>query len=90
MRLAAWVAINGYGSITRLSKATGKRYATIHALVRGASRAKYDTARLIEKATDGQVTVAELCAPDDLPPGPSPEDGIGAPDGIEETRDARE
>lgn len=66
MRLAAWVAIQGHGSITWLSKATGKRYATIHALVRGASRATYETARLIEDATGGQVTVAELCAPDAL------------------------
>lgn len=83
MRLAAWVAIKGHGSIMWLTKATGKRYATIHALVRGTSRASYETARLIEQATAGQVSVAELCAPDDLPAAASNEEAQS--DGIEES-----
>ena len=67
MRLSTWIALQGRGSIAALARATGKRYHTIHALARGATRATYQTALLIQKATGGLVTVAELCSPDDAP-----------------------
>lgn len=67
MRLSTWIALQGRGSIAALARATGKRYHTIHALARGAAHATYKTALLIQTATGGLVTVAELCSPDDVP-----------------------
>lgn len=74
MRLAAWWALNGYGALARLSRASGVPYPTLHRLANGLRRASYATARRIERATDGAVTADELCAPVDLASEGAPND----------------
>jgi hypothetical protein len=63
MLLSKWVKEKGWGELTRLRKATGLTYATLHSLYRREHCANYDTGLLIEKATDGSVTVHDVCKP---------------------------
>jgi len=53
------------GEIARLVRITGISYPTVHAVARGAGYLRnYDRARRLSDATDGVVTVADLCTPD--------------------------
>lgn len=53
------------GEIARLVRITGISYPTVHAVARGADYLRnYDRARKLSDATDGLVTVADLCTPD--------------------------
>lgn len=63
MRLRAWVKDAGKGAIARLARQTGISYQTIHALAAAGctQRARYDNAKRISEATDGAVSIAELC-----------------------------
>lgn len=69
MRLIDWVKERGKGEQARLKRATGLSYTTIQALVYGRQAAKYETGKLIETATDGAVSVTEVC---ELPPVKTP------------------
>jgi hypothetical protein len=40
---------------------TGLSYAAVHAFAHGKLVMKYETARLISGATEGEVSIAELC-----------------------------
>lgn len=62
MRLSDWVQQQGWGELTRLRKATGKSYATLHALYKRQRAASAATGKLIEAATDGHVTSDEVTA----------------------------
>jgi|SRR5262247_119976 len=70
MRLDKWIEAdlkaNGRGALMRLKKKTGVAYQTIHEIYAGKRAASYATAKAIEDATDGEVTIAELCAPPQL------------------------
>lgn len=53
------------GEIARLVRITGISYPTVHAVARGSDYLRsYDRARKLSDATDGVVTVADLCTPD--------------------------
>jgi len=61
MRLDAWIRKEGYGALSRLSRATGLSYGTIFAAHARTARTSYQSAARIERATKGQVTIAEIC-----------------------------
>lgn len=67
MRLATWTALRGRGALMELHRATkridgvGVSYSTLHQAARGTHLLSYPKAKLIEQATDGAVTVDELC-----------------------------
>jgi len=63
MRLADWVGQNGRGALMRLSERSGICYPTVHAIYSGTQTPKYDTAEKLSAATNGEVTIAELCKP---------------------------
>lgn len=65
MRLAAWVKRKGKGAISQLAAASGVTYPTVHALAHDKQAAEYETAKKISAATDGAVSIPELC---ELPP----------------------
>lgn len=60
MRLSEWLAAQGKGSKTRLARAADVAYTTILDIEAGRATPRVKTARRIELATDGQVTVREL------------------------------
>jgi hypothetical protein len=62
MDLKTWVKTSGRGSLKYLSDKTGLSYSTIHRAFRG-HMVMYQTALRLSAATDGAVTVAELCDP---------------------------
>lgn len=61
MRLDAWIHKQEYGALSRLARATGLSYGTIFAAYKRRMRTSYQSAVLIERATKGAVTVAEIC-----------------------------
>ena len=61
MRLDQWIRAEGYGALSRLSRATGLAYGTIYWAYKRNRRPTYASALLIEKATKGEVTAHELC-----------------------------
>lgn len=61
MRLRQWLDSRPRGELARLVRETGLMRATISYLAREVRPAKYDTAVLISAATQGAVTVEELC-----------------------------
>lgn len=60
MRLKQWVEREGRGEIMRLMRVTGLSYQAVHAIAHG-RKSSYDSAERISKATDGAVSIAELC-----------------------------
>ena len=59
MQLAEYVAREGRGTLSRLQRATGLAYTTVfRALKRPPT---YETALKLSAATDGVVSVEELC-----------------------------
>lgn len=63
MRLHEWVACHPRGELARLARDTGLTRNTLWYLAREVRPAKYETAALISRATNGAVSVDELCAP---------------------------
>jgi hypothetical protein len=62
MNLLAYVKLMGTGEMTRLHRASGVSYATIHRIVNdGHLMTSYVAAKRLSAATDGAVSVAELC-----------------------------
>lgn len=61
MHLDRWIRLEGYGSLSRLARATGLAYGTVFSAYRRTTRLTYASAALIQRATKGQVTVDELC-----------------------------
>ncbi len=60
MDLAKWLADQPHGALSRLKRATGLAYNTVHAICTGKRPPTYDSALAISNATDGAVTVAEV------------------------------
>lgn len=63
MRLRTWVRRKGRGAMWRLARATGLSYPTVHRIARDKQVPRVDTARLISRATRGEVTIADLMLP---------------------------
>lgn len=63
MTLNDWVAEQGKGSMSLLQRKTGLAYTTVWKAARGIRTVRYATAKLLSQATDGAVSVAELCEP---------------------------
>lgn len=62
-----WVDQQPKGTLTRIQRETGLGYTTLMRARRGEPIAQYETARVLSLATQGEVTIAELCKPDDSP-----------------------
>lgn len=60
MTLSEYIERHGTRAKRELAEKTGKRWATIHDIARGASRPTIDTALAIEAATGGAVKASEL------------------------------
>lgn len=61
MTLQEWLEREGTGAKTRLQRATGLRWQTVHELAEGrVKQPRPETARKIEDATEGKVSAAEL------------------------------
>lgn len=58
--LSEYLKREGKGAKSRLQRKTGLAYSTIHWIATGATVARPDTAKKIEKATGGAVTAAEI------------------------------
>jgi hypothetical protein len=63
MHLDDYIARHGHGTKARLSRQTGLDYTTIFKAAQRRPVRRYDTARRISEATDGEVSIAELCEP---------------------------
>lgn len=61
MTLLEWIEARGRGEVSRLMRVTGLAYTTILYARSGDKRVGYDTAKAISRATDGAVSIAELC-----------------------------
>jgi hypothetical protein len=61
MKLSEFVKEGGRGTKARLSRASGLSWATVHACCKGELIKLYETAKRLSAATDGAVSVAELC-----------------------------
>jgi hypothetical protein len=61
MRLREWVLMQGRGELLRLHHVTELSYTTVHALYRETQLATYASAAKISAATEGAVSVPELC-----------------------------
>lgn len=62
MRLDRWISRQGYGALSQLARDTGLSYGTIYAAYSRSACTTYQSAALIEKATKGAVTIAEICS----------------------------
>jgi hypothetical protein len=71
MTLADWVKEAGRGAMSRLSQSTGVAYSTVHNAVKGQLIKQYDVAKKLSEATDGKVTIAELCEAQAAPAAPA-------------------
>lgn len=63
--MSEWVAREGSGAISRLSRETGLAYTTVFEAAHGRRAVRYETAKRISEATDGVVTIEEICEPAD-------------------------
>lgn len=63
MRFPEWVQTQERGALKRIERQTGVGYTTLMRLNSGDTIARYDVAKRISEATDGAVTVDELCDP---------------------------
>lgn len=66
MLLIHWINQQKPGVITRLHHATGLSYSAVQKAVRGATKPRHETARLIAAATGGKVSLDEVYAPPHL------------------------
>lgn len=58
--LRAWCDARGRGAITYLARETGRTWAAMHRIVEGRAQPRAETAKAIERATDGAVSAAAL------------------------------
>lgn len=58
--LRRWVERRGRGAMTVLQKRTGLTFAAVSRLVKGKAAPSPRSARLLEKATDGDVSAARM------------------------------
>jgi transcriptional regulator with XRE-family HTH domain len=63
MTLAQYLRSRSDVSIHRLARRSGVPESTIRNLARGAGNARFENAVRLEAATEGAVTVAEVCDP---------------------------
>jgi len=63
MDLDTYIRRQGYGEHARIAKEAGVFYTTIAAIRQRRSVPKYATAAKISAATNGAVTIADLCEP---------------------------
>jgi hypothetical protein len=63
MTLKEWTRKEGRGSLVKLMYDTRISYNSLLGFVRGKPVGRYATARKISKATQGQVSIEELCNP---------------------------
>lgn len=61
MRLKEWVRRQGTGAISRLQRETGLAYSTIFRAAHDRKPVRFATAKLLSEATNGAVSVEELC-----------------------------
>ena len=64
MKLCQWVEREGVGSLSRLARETGLAYTTVFEASHGTRTVRYETAKLISRATGGEVSVEDLLEPD--------------------------
>jgi len=63
MRLDEYVEGKPRGEIARLARDSGLAYATVWNLCHGDRLKTYDAAKRLSDATEGAVSVADLCEP---------------------------
>lgn len=68
MRFSEWAKRQPRGVLKRIEREQGVGYNTLSRLMRGETLANYVVAKKISDATDGEVSVAELCEPAAAPP----------------------
>lgn len=62
MDLDKYIRTQPYGTKARIAREAGVFYTTVHDIQRG-QKARYETAKRISAATNGAVSIAELCDP---------------------------
>ena len=63
MTFKEWADQQPRGALKRIERELGVGYSTLMKLCAGGSVARYETAKRISDATDGAVSVEELCNP---------------------------
>lgn len=61
MTLHDWIEQQGGGEISRLVRVTGCAASSLHNHLNGQPIGRYETAKKISDATDGAVSIADLC-----------------------------
>lgn len=61
MQFAKWLANQPRGTLARLVRETGVSSVTLHKVARGERLSRYGKAAALSKATDGAVSIADLC-----------------------------
>lgn len=61
MRFPEWARAQKSGTLKRIERETGVGYTTLMRLNAGETIARYDVAKRIADATDGAVSVEDLC-----------------------------
>lgn len=65
MRFPEWIDKQPRGTLTRVARDAGVASSTVRLAARGELVRTYRTAKAISEATDGAVTVRELCEAED-------------------------
>ncbi len=63
MDFAAWIQTQPYGTLKRIEREHRVGYMTLHRLKKGERLDSYELASRVSRATDGAVSIDELCAP---------------------------
>lgn len=63
MRFSEWLAAQPHGTTMRLCRETGLALRTLYNVRDGVNVPTYATAKRISDATNGAVSIAELCEP---------------------------
>jgi hypothetical protein len=63
MRLHDYARREGRGALARLKERSNVSYTTICAAKNGAPIKRYEVAKAISDATDGEVSIEDLCTP---------------------------
>lgn len=67
MDFPSWAKAQPHGTLKRIEREQGVGYMTLYRLKRGERIDSYDLAARISKATGGEVSIDELCAPKSEP-----------------------
>jgi hypothetical protein len=67
MRFSEWVEEQPRGTLKQIERTTGVGYTTLQRLRAGERLSRYDLAKKISDATDGAVTVDEICSESTTP-----------------------